>query len=180
MKTKLLFLALSILSLNITAQVVPNIDWVQYYSERAQISNVPSAIDANSNVYITGYTYPTPSNADLTTIKYDATGNIVWIKHYNNGGYDDANAITLDAASNVYVAGESDGTGTGRDLVVVKYDVNGNQLWASQEINLEEIEILKINVEHFKIKSVTTYMTSFVVQIVWSCYKRGEEFYLYC
>lgn len=132
MKSKLLLSALSLFGLNSFAQVVPNIDWVQYYSERAQISNVPSAIDANSNVYITGYTYPTPSNADLTTIKYDATGSIVWVKHYNNGGYDDANAITLDASSNVYVAGESDGTGTGRDLVVVKYDVNGNQLWASR------------------------------------------------
>lgn len=132
MKSKLLLSALSLFGLNSIAQVVPNIDWVRYYSERAQISNVPSAIDANSNVYITGYTYPTPSNADLTTVKYDALGNVVWVQHYNNGGYDDANAITLDASSNVYVAGESDGTGTGRDLVVVKYDVNGNQLWASR------------------------------------------------
>ncbi|MCC6182505.1 MAG: T9SS type A sorting domain-containing protein [Bacteroidia bacterium] len=132
MKTKLLLSALSLIGLNSIAQVVPNVDWVRYYSERSQISNVPSAIDANSNVYITGYTYPTAASADITTIKYDATGTVVWVKHYDNGGFDDANAITLDASSNVYVAGESDGTGTGRDLVVVKYDVNGNQLWVKR------------------------------------------------
>lgn len=129
---KIILILFSLCILNAIAQVVPNIDWVRYYSERSQISNVPSAIDANSNVYITGYTYPTAANADLTTVKYDATGTVVWVKNYNNGGYDDANAITLDAASNVYVAGESDGTGTGRDLVVIKYDVNGNQLWVKR------------------------------------------------
>lgn len=130
MKTKLLIPILSILSISSVAQVVPNIDWVKYYSEKATISNVPSAIDAGSNVYITGYTYPTPSNADLTTIKYDALGNLIWVRNYNNGGFDDANAITLDASGNIYVTGESDGTGTGRDLITIKYDASGTQLWA--------------------------------------------------
>ncbi len=132
MKQKLFISALSLLGLSSMAQVVPNVDWVQYYSERAQISNVPSAIDANSNVYITGYTYQTGANADLTTVKYDAAGNVVWVQHYDNGGFEDANAIKLDAASNIYVTGESDGTGTGRDIVTVKYDVNGNQLWVAR------------------------------------------------
>lgn len=129
---KQILTALSFITINAISQVVPNVDWVRYYSERAQISNVPSAIDANSNVYITGYTYPTSANADITTIKYDAAGNIVWVKHYDNGGYDDANAITLDVSSNVYVTGESDGTGTGRDIITIKYDANGNQLWAKR------------------------------------------------
>ena len=132
MKPKLFIYILFSLSISSIAQVVPNVDWVKYYSEKAQISNVPSAIDANSNVYITGYTYPTTVSADLTTIKYNATGAIVWVKNYDNGGFDNANAITLDATSNVYVTGESDGVGTGRDIITIKYDVNGNQLWASR------------------------------------------------
>jgi hypothetical protein len=129
---KIVLTILGFCFLKSNAQVVPNVDWVQYYSERAQISNVPSAIDANSNVYITGYTYQTGSNADLTTVKYDAAGNVVWVQHYDNGGFEDANAIKLDAASNIYVVGESDGVGTGRDIITIKYDVNGNQLWAAR------------------------------------------------
>ena len=119
MKSNLFISVLSFFSLSIIAQVVPNIDWVKYFSERSQISNVPSAIDANSNVYITGYTYPTAANSDITTVKYDALGAVVWVKHYDNGGNDDANAISIDASGSIYVVGVSDGTATtGKDLVV--------------------------------------------------------------
>jgi hypothetical protein len=137
MKKILLLITLILISLSVIPQtppsVVPNIDWVKYFSERSQISNVPSAIDANSNVYITGYTYPTAANSDITTVKYDALGNVVWIKHYDNGGNDDANAISIDASGSIYVVGVSDGTATtGKDLVVIKYDANGNQLWVAR------------------------------------------------
>lgn len=136
MKTKLILPIISLIGLSATAQVLnvyPNIDWVRNYSEKAAISNVPSAIDAGSNVYVTGYTYPSsPSNADLTTIKYDATGILMWVRHYDNGGYDDANAITLDSPGNIYVTGESAGVGTSKDIITIKYDATGTQLWASR------------------------------------------------
>lgn len=132
MKKIILLLALSLMCLTAFPQVVPNIDWVKYFSERAFISNVPSAIDANNNVYITGYTYPTTANSDITTVKYDAAGNVVWVKHYDNGGNDDANGIKIDASGNIFIVGESDGTGTGKDLVIIKYDANGNQLFATR------------------------------------------------
>ena len=137
MKKIILLITLILISISVRPQaptsVVPNIDWVKYFSERSQISNVPSAIDANSNVYITGYTYPTSANSDITTVKYDALGNVVWVKHYDNGGNDDANAISIDVSGNIYVVGVSDGTAiTGKDLVVIKYDANGNQLWVAR------------------------------------------------
>ena len=136
MKKKLILPIISFIGLSASAQVLnvyPNIDWVRNYSEKAAISNVPSAIDAGSNVYVTGYTYPSsPSNADLTTIKYDATGILMWVRHYDNGGYDDANAITLDSPGNIYVTGESAGVGTSKDIITIKYDAAGTQLWASR------------------------------------------------
>ncbi len=124
---------LSLAGFSSFSQVNSNVDWVQYYSERSQIANVPSAIDANNNVYITGYTYPGgPTNQDATTIKYNNLGVLQWVKHYDNGGTDNAKAIVLDASSNVYITGESDGTGTGRDIFTAKYDQNGNLLWVKR------------------------------------------------
>ncbi len=124
---------LSLIGLNSMAQVVPNIDWVQYYSERNGISNVPSAIDASNNVYITGYTYPiNPSNQDATTVKYDQNGVLQWVKNYDFGGTDNAKAIILDASGNVYVTGESDAVASGRDIITIKYDASGTQLWATR------------------------------------------------
>jgi len=123
-------LGLSFLATN--AQVVPNIDWVKYKSDRSQISNVPSAIDANNNAFITGYMFVTASNANANTVKYDQFSTELWTASYDNGGFDNSKAIVLDAAGNSYVTGESDGTGTGRDIVTIKYDPNGTQLWATR------------------------------------------------
>ncbi len=133
MKKQLLLGFMILTVLGTSSQVNPNIDWVQYYSERNQIANVPSAIDANNNVYVTGYTYPVnPSNQDATTIKYDQTGALQWVKNYNNGGTDNAKAIIIDAVGNSYITGESDGTGTGRDIFIIKYDPNGVVLFTTR------------------------------------------------
>ena len=129
-KSILLF-AIVLSNKNLIGQVIPNIDWVKYFSEKNQIANVPSAIDANNNVYVTGYTYFS-GTPDITTLKYDASGVLLWSVHYNNGGTDKANAITLDQSGNIYVTGFSDGTTSGSDYVTIKYDVNGNQIWSSR------------------------------------------------
>ncbi|MBV9926067.1 MAG: SBBP repeat-containing protein [Acidobacteria bacterium] len=40
--------------------------------------------------------------------------------------------LTLDAAGNTYVTAASDGIGSGQDIVTVKYDAAGRQLWAAR------------------------------------------------
>lgn len=129
MKKQLLTTAVGLTALVATSQVVPSIDWVKYKSDRSQISNVPSAIDANNNAFITGYMFA-GSNANAVTVKYDPLGNELFSASYDNGGFDNSKAIVLDAAGNSYVTGESDGTGTGRDIITVKYNPSGTQLWA--------------------------------------------------
>ena len=40
-----------------------------------------------------------------------------------------ANAVAVDQANNVYVTGYSPGTNSINDIVTIKYDSNGNQIW---------------------------------------------------
>jgi len=133
MKNRLLVLMFLALGTSIYAQVVPNVDWVRNYSERDQIENVPSAIDANNNVYVTGYTV-FGGTRDFTTIKYDASGTLQWVQHYNNipGGDDRSNAVVVDANGNIYVTGQSQGTGTGLDYATIKYNAHGVQQWVAR------------------------------------------------
>ncbi len=116
--------------------------------------------DVSGNSYATGYfmglpdmdpspaTYTLASTGytnDIFISKYDNSGNLVWAKSI--GGYDNdrANAITTDAAGNVYLAGTYNATvdfdpssstftlssisGT-QDVFFAKYDMNGNFVWA--------------------------------------------------
>jgi hypothetical protein len=69
---------------------------------------------------------PTSANADVGT---------VWMQRYAQPGYcgDEATAMFVDRAGNVYVAGSSERTETGpKDYAVVKYNSAGVQQWAER------------------------------------------------
>ena len=92
------------------------------------------AVDATGDVYVTGYSPDSGTNYDYATIKYDTNGNELWLARYNGPGnyVDYAIALAVDATGNVHVMGYSTGSGTNLDYATVKYDTNGNQLWAAR------------------------------------------------
>src|SRR5205823_9539481 len=53
---------------------------------------------------------------------------------YNGFGYgeEELAALALDTAGNAYVTGRSWSTNNSYDFATVKYDPNGNQLWATR------------------------------------------------
>jgi uncharacterized delta-60 repeat protein len=57
-----------------------------------------------------------------------------WVQEYNGtgNGYDQINATAVDPFGNVYVTGESDGSGTGRDYVTIKYNSSGVMQWTQR------------------------------------------------
>jgi hypothetical protein len=72
--------------------------------------------------------------------KYDAAGNLLWVRSGGGSGNDAAYAVGADAAGNAYIAGDFSGTANfgavvltsagGLDGFVAKYDAAGNPLWA--------------------------------------------------
>ena len=124
--------------LSVNAQI--NIQWQKRYSSAG--SNVDRAedlfMDAAGNTYVTGIGKGASGNLDYVTIKYDPLGTQVWKSEYNGPGnsMDEAHAIKVDAAGNVYVTGWSyGGTVTGYDYATVKYNSAGVQQWASRYTN---------------------------------------------
>jgi uncharacterized delta-60 repeat protein len=112
--------------------------WVARYNGPANDDDHPAAIavDASGNVYVTGASIGTTwPDYDYATIKYDASGNQLWVARYNGpgNGMDFATAIAVDASGNVYVTGASEGSGTGpHDYATVKYDSSGQQQWVAR------------------------------------------------
>ncbi len=103
------------------------------------------ALDGYGNIYVTGPSAQTWSNHNYTTIKYYPNGDTAWMRFYDGpGGYHDyANDIAVDVSGNVYVTGQVSiwyGSGTNYDFATVKYDQNGNVIWANIYYQIEGID----------------------------------------
>ncbi|HEX5001164.1 MAG TPA: T9SS type A sorting domain-containing protein [Bacteroidia bacterium] len=156
MKTQLSHLLLTVLLLNPVVAFTQQWQWaheVADYSSNADIEGCAVATDVNDNVYAAGAFYGDTiviggstlisAGGSLYVVKYDAAGTVLWAK--TDGGYDVStpHAIAVDASSDLFVAtsflGDSAVFGStvlynagspNQDICMVKYDTNGNILWA--------------------------------------------------
>ena len=110
-----------------------NEEWVSLYGGPDNRNDEGRAIvlDATGNVYVTGYFSNANNRRSCLTIKYNTSnGNEEWAAIYETANNDGGEAIALDAANNVIVAGYTDPNSQYGDALVVKYDTAGNELWA--------------------------------------------------
>lgn len=110
--------------------------------------------DADGNSYLAGsfYAMATFSNlppvtaglqGDLFVAKYDAAGTALWVAHTGGDSFDEAMAVSVDGAGNVYITGYFQSTnidfGAGplvrsglTDIFVAKYNADGEFQWANR------------------------------------------------
>jgi hypothetical protein len=112
--------------------------------------------DNNNNIFLTGafgdtisfgtYTLSNlgnPNNLNAFLVKYSSSGNVLWAKQSTDNGTGSVreygNGVTTDVSGNSYLTGYFENsakfgnytlTGSNYTLYLVKYDPNGNILWA--------------------------------------------------
>ncbi|HMQ80004.1 MAG TPA: SBBP repeat-containing protein [Ignavibacteria bacterium] len=109
--------------------------WAVFYNGPGNGEDFPSsnAIDANGNIFVTGYSYGSTSGPDYCTIKYNNSGAQQWVQRYDGpDGWDESWNVILDPAGNVYITGNSAGIGTGDDYCTIKYNNSGVQQWIAR------------------------------------------------
>jgi len=101
--------------------------------------------DLNGNAYVTGAYSVGAGNFNYITVKYNATGDSLWVRNYNGSANDndEAYSITTDDSNNIYVTGRSINSGVSWDYVTIKYTSAGSQSWIAtynnQLANAEDI-----------------------------------------
>lgn len=96
-----------------------------------------AAIDGDGNIVLTGYQKGSGTGFDFITLKYNPAGTLLWtaIYNYSTNETDQSNVITIDAANNIYIAGQSDKDNSpvnDDDIVVIKYNSSGVEQWAKR------------------------------------------------
>ena len=90
-------------------------------------------LDPQGNVVVEADTVELQGGTDMTILKYDPQGSLLWASSYDGpgsgyDGYDGGVATAVDAAGNVVTVGTSWG-GTSYDLVALKLAPDGTLLW---------------------------------------------------
>ncbi len=123
--------------------------WSKRFGDAAQQYVEGVAVDAAGNVIITGSSNGTldfgggpitsAGFTDVFVAKLDADGNHLWSKGFGDGSFQEANAVTVDAAGNILLTGSVAGTtdfgggplmANGVNAFLVKLDPSGAHLWS--------------------------------------------------
>jgi len=106
--------------------------WANYFDSN-RLDDIPTSMTVyDSSIYVTGYSYRTPSNADFATIKYDRdSGSYAWsdsvVRYYDNGGgKDKGSSIKVKDRDTIYVAGTSENANNG--FMLKKYAQNPQEI----------------------------------------------------
>ena len=135
-----------------------NFLWAKSFGGRDSDRGTSIAVDADGNVYTTGYFIdtvdfdPGPDSMKISAVglwdsfiqKLDTDGNFLWVKSFGGNGESYAFSLAIDAEGNVYTSGDFNdsikfdpGTGVknlsakgGQNVFILKFNDNGNLLWA--------------------------------------------------
>jgi hypothetical protein len=119
--------------------------WTRFLGSDTSDSGADVATDSSGNLYVVGVSYGSlldgyvnQGAADIVLAKYNAFGDLQWIRQLGSVGSDAANAVMTDQDGNVYVTGETtqhlDGSPCPcvRQFFVAKYNSIGDLQWISQ------------------------------------------------
>lgn len=132
--------------------------WATYYGGTGIEYGWVVTTDPSGNVFLVGYTGSTNAIAsagafqttfsggydDAFIVKFDSNGNRLWSTYYGGTNDDKGTDVATDASGNVYMSGTTfsnsgiataggfqNTMGSSQDSYLVKFDSNGNRMWAT-------------------------------------------------
>ena len=111
--------------------------WVRHhqysasYSAQSVMTTRTTAFDPWGNILVGAYGQYDTANYDIIVLKYSRSGSLCWSASYDAGNTDYCYGISSDEEGSVYATGSAY-TGSSATMLTVKWDADGNLLWARQ------------------------------------------------
>ncbi len=88
-------------------------------------------LDSYGNIIVVGSTDWYWGTVDYITIKINSGGDTLWVRKYDSPehGHDYIKAVGVDYSGNIYVAGDSYIFGGNHDIIIIKYNTDGDTIW---------------------------------------------------
>ena len=95
------------------------------------------AVSNSGNIFVTGVTSSHTASAAMTTLKYSASGILLWARTYSEpASYTVSYKVAADDYENIYICGIMTDFKTQETyFTAVKYDSSGDQQWVRQYFN---------------------------------------------
>lgn len=133
-------------------------EWARQFGSNGNDAVQGLCVDGDGNAYVTGsvagsFAGPFQGGADLFVAKFSSSGEQLWAKQLGGALIDGGTGIACDKDA-VYVVGITSGrlddatapVPAEPDIVALKYDLGGNQLWLKQWLTTGEERFPKIAV----------------------------------
>ncbi len=105
----------------------------RHFTQNVHSTATAISVDQHGSVYVTGTNFG-GDDSDITTVKYGNNGQQIWAASYDGpaNARDEAFDLAVDDLGNVYVTGTSAGGDSREDILTIKYNTDGLQLWAAR------------------------------------------------
>jgi len=116
--------------------------WATQFGDNLEIKKVDDiAVDANGNVYVTGYAYgdldgeANGGQRDIFLTKFRKDGTKAWTRMFGGEEWDEGKCLAIDKEGGIYVAGVTENSLDGHDnsgyydIFLTKFDGNGRKIW---------------------------------------------------
>ncbi len=111
-----------------------NREWVKRYNGSANRYDIANSLklDAAGNVHVYGTVSSLDASTDITAVKYNSAGDVLWTALFNGYGnsIDAVSASWLDSSGSSYVTGYTADTNLTVKIITLKFNSSGQLLWA--------------------------------------------------
>jgi len=122
-----------------------NMEWEKTYGTAKADVGLFGEITSDGGYILTGYTIlPNKTDKDFWLLKTNADGDSLWSSTFGNDANQSANRVIELSNGGFVIIGETRGDSTNNDILIIKTDENGQEIWTKNIVESNDDLVFSI------------------------------------